>query len=374
MSDGLRHDYAARPHRTRHNGSVTGSGRPVLLVLVLSGLPVLLMTGVPARGQSESFVSGLLRQHRFSTADLRALRAGEAVVKSLDTPVRREIAHFGVVYVETSPDRFIERFRDIERFERGPGIPQIGRFGALPAAGDLASLSLPAPDIAALAKCRPADCNLKLTPEAIARFRSEVDWSAPDAAVRANDVARGMLLDVVREYQKRGNDALGHYVDHDDSLSVAEEFGELLASGTPVPMPHLTTYLQHYPRGRPDGAEDFFYWSMVEFGLKPTVRVNQVIIQPMAARPDGLSHVIAIKQLYATHYFQTALELRFLIEERLADRPGFYLVSLTRSRIDGTGGLRGAILRSVVNRRSRTAVRGYLEHLKKQVERGGEPG
>jgi hypothetical protein len=129
-------------------------------------------------------------------------------------------------------------------------------------------------------------------------------------------------------------------------------------------------YLEQYPRNRPSGAEDFFYWSMVDFGLKPTVRLNHVIIYPLAARPSGVSHVIAIKQLWASHYFQTALELRYLVDdERRADRPGFYLLSITRSRIDGTSGLTGALLRTVINRRSRTGVRSYLEHLKRQVER-----
>jgi hypothetical protein len=90
----------------------------------------------------------------------------------------------------------------------------------------------------------------------------------------------------------------------------------------------------------------------------------------LAGRPSGVSHVIAIKQLYASHYFQATLELRFLVDdERRAARSGFYLLSITRSRIDGTGGLTGSLLRSVISRRSRTAVRNYLEHLKRQVER-----
>jgi hypothetical protein len=121
------------------------------------------------------------------------------------------------------------------------------------------------------------------------------------------------------------------------------------------------------PRSQPSGAEDFFYWSTVDFGLKPTVRANHVIIYPLAARPSGVSHVIANKQLYASH---STLELQFLVDdERRANRPGFYLLSITRSRIDGTSGLKGSLLRSVISRRSRTALRGYLEHLKRQVER-----
>jgi hypothetical protein len=44
----------------------------------------------------------------FSAADLRSLDAGAAVVKSLETPVRRELAHFGVVYIQ-APQRSFHR-------------------------------------------------------------------------------------------------------------------------------------------------------------------------------------------------------------------------------------------------------------------------
>jgi hypothetical protein len=180
-----------------------------------------------------------------------------------------------------------------------------------------------------------------------------------------------MILELVRAYQANGDAALGQYDDGGEPVPVAEEFRALLASGNllPLPVPGLMAYLEEYPRSQPSGAEDFFYWSTVDFGLKPTVRVNHVIIYPLAARPSGVSHMIAIKQLYASHYFRTTLELRFLVDDgRRANPPGFYLLSITRSRIDGTSGLKGSLLRSVISRRSRSAVRGYLEHLKRQVE------
>ena len=335
------------------------------------GVAVLVAAATPA-AQSVSFVNNLLRQQRFSAADLRALDAGAAVVKSLETPIRRELAHFGVVHIDAPADRFVDRFRDIERFERGPGIPQIGRFGTPPRPEDLATLTLSDKDVTALATCRPGHCDVKLPTAAMTRFRNQVNWSSPNAALQAHEVARTLILELVRAYQANGNAALGQYDDHGEPLVVAEEFRALLASGNrlPVAVPELLTYLEEYPRGRPSGAEEFFYWSTVDFGLTPTLRVNHVVIYPLVARPSGVSHVIAIKQLYASHYFQTALELRFLVDDqRRTDRPGFYLLSITRSRIDGTSGLTGSLLRAVINRRSRTAVRGYLEHLKRQVER-----
>ena len=352
---------------------VNGRDRPVLPAVLGLGLGAAMVVAVASpAAQPVSFVNNLLGQQRFSAADLRALDAGEAVVKSLDTPVRRELAHFGVVHIDGPPDRFVDRFRDIERFERGPGIPQIGRFGTPPRPEDLASLTLPAKDVTALARCRPGDCDVKLSTAAMTRFQNDVNWSSPSAALQAQDVARAMILELVHAYQANGNAALGQYDDGGEPLLVAEEFRALLASGNllPLPVPGLMAYLEEYPRSPLSGAEDFFYWSTVDFGLKPTVRVNHVIIYPLAGRPSGVSHVIAIKQLYATHYFQTTLELRFLVDdERRADRRGFYLLSITRSRIDGTSGLKGSLLRSVVSRRSRTAVRSYLEHLKREVER-----
>ncbi len=351
---------------------VNRSHHPALRAFLGVGFGVVLLVGVASPAAQSGFVNNLLRQERFSAADLRALDAGEAVVKTLDTPVRQELAHFGAVYIDAPADRFVDRFVDIERFERGPGIPQIGRFGIPPRLADLTSLTLPAKDVTALATCRPGDCDVKLSTAAMTRFRNQVNWSSPNAAQQAHEVSREMILELVRTYQANGNAALGYYDDGGTPLPVAEQFRALLTSGhlLPLPVPELMVYLDDYPRSRPSGAEDFFYWSVVDFGLKPTVRVNHVIIYPLATRPSGVSHVIAIKQLYASHYFHTTLELRFLVDaERRADRRGFYLLSITRSRIDGTSGLKGSLLRPVISRRSRTAVRGYLEHLKRQVER-----
>jgi hypothetical protein len=322
--------------------------------------------------QPGSFVDRLLQQERFSAAERRAIGGGEAVVKSLETPVRRELAHFGGVYIDAPADRFIDRFGDIERFESGPGMPHIGRFDSPARLEDLDSLTLPARDIAALAKCRPGACDVKMPAAAMARFRDQVDWSSPDAARRANEMAREMFLGLVQSYQATGNTALGHYDDGGEPLAVADEFRDLLKGGSPLPVavPELVKYLEEYPRGRPAGARDFVYWSVVDFGLKPTVRISHVIVYPLDALPSGVSHVIAIKQIYASHYFHTTLELRFLVDdERRADRGGFYLFSITRSRNDGMTGVMGTFLRPVISRRSRNAVRGYLEHLKRQVER-----
>jgi hypothetical protein len=353
---------------------VNSNERPVLPPLFGFGVRAIVLVAVVAStAHAAPFVDDLLRRKmRFSAADLRSLDAGAAVVKSLETPVRRELAHFGVVYIQAPTERFIERYRDIERFESGPAILQIGRFSVIPQREDLASLTLPVEDVEALQTCRPGDCDMKLSAAAMSRLRNQVNWSSPNAVRDANEVARDMILELVRMYQTNGNDALGHYDDGGESLAVAEEFRALLPNGDllPAPVPALIAYLKEYPRGRPAGAEDFFYWSVVDFGLKPTLRANHVTIYPLSGSPSSnVTYVIAIKQLYASHYFHSTLELRFLVGDDRPGRRGFYLVSITRSRNDGMTGLTGSLLRPIINRRSRNGIRRYLEHVKRQVER-----
>ncbi|MXY23271.1 MAG: hypothetical protein F4Y45_01965 [Acidobacteria bacterium] len=323
--------------------------------------------------QSESTLERLLAdQVDFSDDDLRALDDGAVVITTLDTRVRQELAHIGVVYLDVSAAEFVDRFRDIEAFESGPGIPQIGRFSDPPRIEDLQGLTLPEVDLESLPYCRPGDCELKLSTDGMKRFRNEVDWTSPTAAEQANQIAREMILELLLAYRAEGNGALGAYADSDRPMAVAEQFRGLLTNRDPLPnsVPALLTYLEHYPLGLPPGADEFFYWTVADFGLKQTIRVNHVTIYPLASGAmPGEVYAIAIKQLYASHYFHTTLELRFVTGHPLqSDRDGSALVSITRSRNDGMTGFKGFFLRPIIRGRSRDAVRGYLEHVRRQVE------
>jgi hypothetical protein len=129
-----------------------------------------------------------------------------------------------------------------------PVSPQIGRFGIPPRPEDLASLTLPAKDVTALPTCRPGDCDVKLSTSAMTRFRNQVNWSSPNAALQAHDVARALILELVHAYQANGNAALGQYDDGGEPLLVTEEFRALLTSGNllPLPVPGLMAYLEEY--------------------------------------------------------------------------------------------------------------------------------
>jgi hypothetical protein len=107
-------------------------------------------------------------------------------------------------------------------------------------------------------------------------------------------------------------------------------------------MPDLRDYLLRYPAVTLANSTDFLYWQEASFGLKPTIRINHVVIQD---RPGET--VIASKMLYASHYFWTALERRMLVPDPSRGK-GFWLMTLNRSRSDGLSGFVGRVVRSRV--------------------------
>jgi HEPN domain-containing protein len=78
---------------------------------------------------------------------------------------------------------------------------------------------------------------------------------------------------------------------------------------------------------------------------------------------------VALKQLYANHYFQTALDLTVCMKD--AARPnehGFYLITVKASQQAGLTGLKGSILRKVAVGKSRSSLEHTLTAIKERLE------
>jgi hypothetical protein len=78
---------------------------------------------------------------------------------------------------------------------------------------------------------------------------------------------------------------------------------------------------------------------------------------------------VAIKQLYASHYFHTALDVSICVADTTPQRRGFYLVTLKSSEQDGLTGAKGSILRKVVVSKTRASLEKGLTLIKDTVER-----
>jgi len=299
--------------------------------------------------------------------------AGRPVARVLDWGKPSEVYVFGAVYIDGSPDAYLKTARNISKLAGTPGYLGIGELPASATGADLSALSLDQDDIKALKSCREANCDVQLPTASIQAFQDAVNWSQPDAASQANGLARGMVLDLIRAYRRGGNDALGTYRDKQNPSRVAEQFETMVGRSAELPdvLPELRQYLLQYPDADLPGADSFFYWEKVNFGLKPTIRVNHGVVYRAPARGGDIA-VVAIKQLYASHYFHTALDVSVCVgDPAKPGRRGFYLITLKSSEQDGLTGVKGSVLRKIVLDKTRSSLETALGSIKRAVE-GGE--
>jgi hypothetical protein len=317
----------------------------------------------------------LRAQMHLSPSQIADIRNGKAVAKILPSPNPSDIFVFGVVYVRARPVAYLQLMRDIGRFNKLSGYLGAGEFSKSPTIGDMDGLSLDHDDIEDLKNCKPGDCELQLPEKSMEAARASIDWNSPEVAEQVNNFAKRRIIQLLEDYQHNGDQALGTYRDKRDPLPVADQFRSLLSRVELFPqyLPELNRYLLEYPNAKPEGTEDFFYWEKVNFGLKPTIRLNHGVVY----HAPGLEHqvsVLAIKQLYATHYFQTALDLSFCVQRSDASKEeGFYLITVKASRQAGLTGLKGGVIRKVAVNKTRSSLEQALNSIKQNLEPADEP-
>jgi hypothetical protein len=302
---------------------------------------------------------------------IAAIDAGRPVAKVLPWGGASEVYVFGAAHIAGSPETYLEAARDVERLRGTPGFQGIGEIRDNATVAELSALAFDPGDVKALKTCREGSCDVQLPTSGIQLFRDGVeDWSRPDAADQANALARQGVLQLVQAYRRGGNEALGEYRDRQHPARIADQFETMIGRAAALPdvLPELRRYLLEYPNAALAGADSFFYWEKVSFGLKPTIRVNHAAIY--RGRSQGRDFgVVAIKQLYATHYFHTALDLSVCVDDGAGSTPhGFYLLTLKGSQQEGLTGLKGSILRKVVVDKTRSSLERALASIKRSVE------
>jgi hypothetical protein len=173
----------------------------------------------------------------------------------------------------------------------------------------------------------------------------DVDWSSPAAVDVARALIRRMALSIVTDYMRDGSSALQPSLDESQRVVPDQALSEI---GARMPVlsrgeSDLRRFLREYPNGRLPTSTSYFYWQVVQFGLKPTITVNHVVT---AEPPDHI--VVASRQLYASHYFVAAAESRHLIPDPQRGR-GFWLIDVSGARVDGLGSALGSLLRGRVH-------------------------
>jgi hypothetical protein len=297
-------------------------------------------------------------------SERKTLLAGDPVTKLLDSDASKEVAVFGSVWIRASSAAYVERVKDIERFESGGAFRITKRISDPPSANDFAELTLPDEDVQALRDCEVGDCEVKLGADALQTFRTQVPWDKSSANADATSIFRRLALEYVTGYRTGGNEKLAVYRDKDRPVFVANEFRSMIDRLPPLAahLPEMKHYLLEYPGATLSGSSDFLYWQEAQFGLKPTIRISHLIVQQ---QPEQT--VVASKMLYATHYFWTALELRILLPDASRGN-GFWFITVSRSRSDGLSGFTGRVVSSRVRSEVQSGTLAALRATKTMLE------
>jgi hypothetical protein len=328
---------------------------------------ILAATALGASGQDAEPFQFFREYVGLNDEQIKNIRSGKAVAKILDSPTPDEVYVFGSVYVNSTPARYLKFASDIDALRKVPNYLAIQKFSDPPKLSDLEGFTLEEEDIKELKKCEPGHCEVQLPSEAMDTFKQSIKWSAPDVANQVNRLGQKMALEALERYIEGGNAALGTYRDKHNPAVVADTIQRLISrsKGLPSYLPALDQYLLDYPKANSDGIESQFYWEKVNFGLKPTLRILQAIVyrDKDSANPR---YAIAVKQLYASHYFETALDLTVCVPDK--ERSGMYVITLKGSSQAGLTGLKGGIVRKVAVDRTRSSLEKALGTIKQKLE------
>jgi hypothetical protein len=301
---------------------------------------------------------------RLAPAAQAQMLAGQPVTKLLDVDPTKEVAVFGIVWVNAPIAKYIAAVRDIERFEQGEGYAVSKRVSTPPRLSDFDRMTLPDEDVTDLRSCRVGDCEVKLSEASLKRIKAEIDWKKPSAKADVERLMRQIAFEFTTSYLDGGNARLSVYRDRDRPTLVAQEFQQMVEQMPALStyLPEIKRYLLGFPKVSLPNSESFLYWQDARFGLKPTIKINHLTI---AEDPSGA--VVVSKMLYSSHYFWTALELRVLLPDP-ARGNGFWFANVNQSRADGLTGFMSSVIRDRARSEGEKAVQSTLRMTKARME------
>jgi hypothetical protein len=334
-------------------------------------LALFAVIALPGFSQSNSHLQTFFRQNiGLSEDQIAAIRSGQAVTKALPPRTPSEVLVFGAIYIHVAPETYFQFARDFDRLRKVPGFLALGVFTVPPQRSDLKGFAFDSDDIKALKSCQPGNCQIQMPATSIEKLHRIIDWSAPDVDDQVNQHLQETALERVLAYQREGNEALGVYNDKRDPTAVPEQFAYLLSYGKALSeqVPDFYHYLLMYPHAKPPNYEETFYWAKVKFGLKPTLRIVHMV--SMRGGPaDPIARAIAQKQLYSSHYFETALDLAICVRDSDDPKqPGFYLIQALGSEQAGLTGPKGSIVRRAAVGRAVSNLQKALTSIRSTLE------
>ena len=342
--------------------------RSLFLALLLSAVSTAGAQQASEPSPGFSFLSAL---DPHLVGDLPAVEGGEVVVRAIPTADRDEVALVGIVHVAVPRVFFLARTSDVAAFLGESGHQAFGVLRAPPVHADFSRITLDPSDAAGLRKCQVSRCSIKLPEqqmEAMASALAQPRKGSPSAAAQADSLVRLWLHALVDDYWTRGDSALPVYDDTRRGERSAAGFRQLLAQDAPVfrDAPRFMTYLTDSPAHPIDGVSSTLYWAIDSRpGLKPILSVSQ--LSTLRGAGAGEPMLIVTKQLYASHYFDSWLDVEALVDSH-SRTPCTDVVLVRRVRFDHLPGRSLFDVRGRVVRKLHDALRDELVRTRQSVE------
>jgi hypothetical protein len=283
------------------------------------------------------------------SAQIQRVADGMVVVRVLPTPIKRDVAVFGIIPLDVTRELYVNRVLHTATWLRAPTRPRFGIFSDPAKLADVRDVTIDRDDVHDLESCRPGHCKVKLPASEMQRIRQQIDWSGPDPDSQVDAYARQRMVTYVTDYRAHGDSALVEYDDR-GNVRASDAFSSLLME-SPYVYQYVAPfhqYLANYPHARLDGVRDVLYWSEDTLhGLRPILSITHLSIYAPPARPG--TTVIAQKQIYADHYFEAGFDLTLVVDRPSpSGEPGIYLVVIRRYRFDNLPGgilnIRGRVI------------------------------
>lgn len=339
----------------------------------LAAIVILIWFGVvTSLGQTslQDFRNVLKDQANFTAEDFSALEREEMVVKLLPVKDKREVAVCGLMRLQVPLAEGLQAFQQSMTQLNRKSILEIGKFSNPPSFDDLQTLTLEDRDVEDLKQCVVGNCKLKISAAMIERIRKEINWNAADHRSRATYLFRQMLLDYVSDYLARGDAALMKYHDQSREVRLDDEHQSLLEASLYINdfAPELAQYLKAFPKAELTDVENSINWTKIKFGLKPVTILTHLTTYRRQA--GGVSQTIVVsKQLYANHYFDSALGLTALINiPNKSTTSDSYLLYTNRSRADALDGSFSKLKRNLVEGEALTNLNAILLQTRLNLE------
>jgi hypothetical protein len=346
---------------------------PIGMTLVLASLLLVTSTDAPATSSQ----SGAAR-HPFawfapalSIPDDALERMDRREVVSWMLPADGdELALFVGSTIRTDARSFVGEIGRNERVWSGKHVRHVRRFSTPPQIENVANLALESGDLNALRRCKPGDCDIKLSEPEIARVRAAIAGAPTSWQAAAQDEFRRIVLDRAATYLAQGHRGFQPYVDKSASLDPQRAFEDVIRQMPLVTrrLPFLVSYFDEYPKASRPQIQSFLFWMETTYTPKPTIQViHAVTLRPAQSDSSAPEVIVAWRQIYATHYINALVSISALVRDD-RDPSRRFLVYVNRSKLDALGGWLRGVKRHFVESRVRDSAEALFEAQRQQIE------